>query len=393
MSLRLSLHIPHLLLASLCAGIATANVHRSEALAVPALAVLVAVVAAAAPRARFTLLALGLALGGWWWGSLRLEAIDRSPLAADIGRAGVARVVVTGPARRTQYAIRIPGRVERFAGRDVRESVLLQLPVGRSPPQGAVLRLPVLVAEPRQSDDGFDERTWLRRHGVHVVLKGRSPEIVGRRGGLGGVADRLRSGIGAALASGVSGERRAVLLGIVLGEDEGLDQGLRDEFRASGLYHLLAVSGQNVALVAGGVLLVAWLLGIPRMAGQMGALAAIGAYVLAVGAQPSVVRAGVAGGLASLAWMCARERDRWWFLLLGALVLLAWSPYNLLDPGFQLSFVAVAAIFTLVPRLMSGFEGYRCPGRRRRSWPCRSRAESRPRRSFSSSSAPCPPTR
>ena len=109
------------------------------------------------------------------------------------------------------------------------------------------------------------------------------------------------------------------------------------------------------------MLLVAWLLGIPRMAGQMGALAAIGAYVLAVGAQPSVVRAGVAGGLASLAWMCARERDRWWFLLLGALVLLAWSPYNLLDPGFQLSFVAVAAIFTLVPRLMNRFEGYPLP--------------------------------
>ena len=147
----------------------------------------------------------------------------------------------------------------------------------------------------------------------------------------------------------------------MLGEDEGLDEDLRDAFRTSGLYHLLAVSGQNVALVAGGVLLAAWLLGIPRMAGQVGALAAIGAYVLAVGAQPSVVRAGVAGGLASLAWMCARERDRWWFLLLGALVLLAWNPYNLLDVGFQLSFAAVAAIFTLVPRLMRWLEGYPLP--------------------------------
>ena len=224
-----------------------------------------------------------------------------------------------------------------------------------------MLRVPVLVAEPRRAEDGFDERTWLRRHGVHVVLKGRAPEIVGRRGGLGGVADRLRSAIGTALASGVSGERRAVLLGIVLGEDEGLDRSLRDAFRASGLYHLLAVSGQNVALVAGGVLLVAWLFGIPRMAAQVGALAAIGAYVLAVGAQPSVVRAGVAGALASLAWICARERDRWWFLLLGALVLLAWSPYNLLDPGFQLSFAAVAAIFTLVPRVMRRLEGYPLP--------------------------------
>jgi competence protein ComEC len=357
---RLSLHVPHLLLASLCAGVASANVIRTEEAALPALAVVAAVAAAASPRARFALLAVGLAVSGWWWGSLRLEAIDRSPLTAEIGRAAIARVVVTGPARRTQYAIRLPARVERFAGREVSEPVLLQLPVGRSPPQGSVLRLPVQVTEPRRSED-FDERAWLRRHGVHVVLKGRSPEIVGRRGGIGGVADRLRSAVGTALASGVSGERRAVLLGIVLGEDEGLDRSLRDAFRASGLYHLLAVSGQNVALVAGGVLLVAWLLGIPRMAGQFGALAAIGAYVLAVGAQPSVVRAGVAGGLASLAWICARERDRWWFLLLGALVLLAWSPYNLLDPGFQLSFAAVAAIFTLVPRLMRRLEGYPLP--------------------------------
>ena len=243
----------------------------------------------------------------------------------------------------------------------MREPVLLLLPVGRSPPQGSILELPVLVAAPRSNADGFDERTWLRRHGVHVVLRGRDPEVVGRRGGLGGIADRLQAAIATALASGVSGERRAVLLGIVLGEDEGLDEDLREAFRASGLYHLLAVSGQNVALVAGGVLLVAWLLGIPRMAGQVGALAAIGAYVLAVGAQPSVVRAGVAGGLASLAWMCARERDRWWFLLLGALVLLAWNPYNLLDVGFQLSFAAVAAIFTLVPRLMRWLEGYPLP--------------------------------
>ena len=55
-------------------------------------------------------------------------------------------------------------------------------------------------------------------------------------------------------------------------------------------------------------------------------LVAIGAYVLAVGWQPSVVRAGVAGGLASLAWLTARPRERWHALALGALVLLAWMP-------------------------------------------------------------------
>jgi competence protein ComEC len=182
--------------------------------------------------------------------------------------------------------------------------------------------------------------------------------VVGRRGGIGGVADSVRRRLQASIAHGLSGERAAVLEGVVLGEDGGLSDDLLQRFRAAGLYHLLAVSGQNVALVAGGTLLLAWLLGVPRFAGQLGALAAIGAYVLAVGAQPSVVRAGVAGALGSLAWLTARAPDRWHFLLVGAIVLLGWNPYTLLDAGFQLSFAAVVAIFVLVPRFVRFLEGY-----------------------------------
>jgi competence protein ComEC len=86
-------------------------------------------------------------------------------------------------------------------------------------------------------------------------------------------------------------------------------------------------------------------------------------YTLAVGLQPSVVRAAVAGALASLAWLTARPRDRWYFLLLGAAALLAWNPYNVLDPGFQLSFTAVVAIFVVVPRLERRLAGYPIPTR------------------------------
>jgi competence protein ComEC len=121
---------------------------------------------------------------------------------------------------------------------------------------------------------------------------------------------------------------------------------------------LLAVSGENVALVAGSVLVLAWLFGVPRLAGELGALVAIGGYVLAVGAQPSVVRAGIAGALGSLASLTSRVPDRWHFLLVSAIVLLAWNPYTLLDAGFQLSFAAVVAIFVLVPRFERILEGY-----------------------------------
>jgi competence protein ComEC len=103
------------------------------------------------------------------------------------------------------------------------------------------------------------------------------------------------------------------------------------------------------------------MLGISRLTAELAALAAIGAYVVAVGWQPSVVRAGVAGALASLAWLASRPRDRWYFLLLGAALLMAWNPYSLLEPGFQLSFAAVAAIFVAVPRLDGVLEGYPVP--------------------------------
>jgi len=114
-------------------------------------------------------------------------------------------------------------------------------------------------------------------------------------------------------------------------------------------------------LVAAGVVLLAWILGVSRLGAEVAALAAIGAYVLAVGPQPSVLRAGVAGALASLAWLTGRERDRWYALLLAAVVLLAWNPYNALDPGFQLSFAAVLSIFVLAPRFRGVLEGYPVP--------------------------------
>ena len=323
-------------------------------------ALVLAAVALGAREHRAALLAGALLVAGCWWGSLRLADLDGSVLVEHVGRTALARVEVTGPARASEFTLRVPVQVVRFDGLAVREPSRLELPVGGAPAQGAVLELVASVRRPRPAEQGggFDEAVYLRRQGVQVVLRAESFVVVGRRGGLGGVADSVRAAISRFLARGLDGERRAVVTGVVLGEDEGLDEELRERFRASGLYHLLAVSGQNVSYLVAGALLLGWLLGLPRRVAHVAALAAVCAYVLAVGWQPSVVRAGVAGTLASLAWLAARPQDRWYFLLVGAAVLLAWNPYSLLEPGFQLSFTAVAAIFLFVPWLERRLEGY-----------------------------------
>ncbi|MES1246609.1 MAG: ComEC/Rec2 family competence protein, partial [Actinomycetota bacterium] len=111
----------------------------------------------------------------------------------------------------------------------------------------------------------------------------------------------------------------------------------------------------------GGASLLALALGLSRLAAEACALVAIGGYVLAVGPQPSVLRAGIVGALGCLAWLTGRERDRVHALLVAAAALLVWSPLTLLDPGFQLSFAAVGAIFVATPRLAARLEGYPLP--------------------------------
>ncbi|HXY84726.1 MAG TPA: ComEC/Rec2 family competence protein [Gaiellaceae bacterium] len=347
----------HAIGAALCLGLALSNGIRASSWIL-----LVAALALALVARRGPVLAVALVLVGWWWGSVRLDAIDRSPLTPRIGTAERTRFVVTGQPRLGRFEMRLPATVLRFGELHVHEPVLAQLPSLRAPPQGAVVEGRGELEEPPGARNGFDERTWLRRHGVHAVLRVDLWRVVGRRDGLGGVADRLRAWLAGSVARGLHGERRSVLEGIVLGDDSGLSDGLQQRFRASGLYHLLAVSGENVALVAAGALALAWLVGLPRWLGEFGALAGIAGYVLAVGPQPSVIRAGIAGALGSLAWLSARMTDRWYFLILGAIVLLAWNPYTLLDAGFQLSFAAVASIFLVVPRLRRALDGYPGPG-------------------------------
>ncbi len=353
----------HVVAAGLALGLAGSNLHRFGFWAVAALvaagASLTALAARRPPRlACLALLAVG---AGWWWGGVRLDALDRSPLGAAVDRSERALVEVTGESRVGQFGQRLPGRVRRFGGKTLDERVELDLPLGRAPPQGALVSVLAIVRLPPGPSNGFDDRAYLRRQGVHVVLRVDEWHVVGRRGGLGGVADELRRWLRRASAPGLAGERRAVLEGVLLGDDNGLSPSLKASFRRAGLYHLLAVSGQNVVLLAGGVLGLGVLLGASRAAGHVGALCAIGAYVLAVGPQASVIRAAVAGAAVSFAWLAGRERDRWHVLLVAAVVLLAWNPYTVFDPGFQLSFVAVLAIFLAAGRLTSAFEGYPVP--------------------------------
>ena len=271
--------------------------------------------------------AVALAVAGMWWGGRATTHSREACSSRGSANGPTALVAVTGPARHGRYSLRLPAEVRRFAGERIREPVLLELPDGRAPPQGALLELEALPVAPRGPETGFDERGWLARRGIHVVLQGRDPRIVGRRGGH---RRRWPTGSPACRAHWLSAPA-ANSLRCSTASCSGTTRALDAELKARlpGLGSLPPARGQRSerGVHRAGACSVSrgWRASHARER-TSAVLAAIGAYALAVGWQPSVVRAAVAGSLASLAWLASRPRDRWHFLALGALVLLAWNP-------------------------------------------------------------------
>jgi hypothetical protein len=217
---RLSRNWPALLVACACIGLGLANwvsVSTVAALGLIGAALLTTAVSDGWTRA--VALCVVLALLGLWWGALRLGAMHESALASEIGTAGPAELVVTGPARHSTWSTRVPVEVRVFRDLRLRERALLVLPVERSPPQGAIVAAEVAIAAPRGEENGYDERAWLERHGMHVLLRASDWRQVGRRGGVAGIGDALNRLIERAVERGAGGVHGALVLGIVLGED------------------------------------------------------------------------------------------------------------------------------------------------------------------------------
>jgi competence protein ComEC len=161
----------------------------------------------------------------------------------------------------------------------------------------------------------------------------------------------VRDRASAALGRGVPAREASLARGFVLGQDDRIDPRTVEDFRRSGLAHLLAVSGQNVLLLALLANPVLAALGLPLRPRLLWLLGLIAVYVPLAGAGASIQRAGVMGAAAVLALLAGRPASRAYALAGSAAVTLAINPRFVSDPGWQLSFAAVAGIFLLAAPL------------------------------------------
>jgi competence protein ComEC len=340
----------HLATGSLAAGLALSPVSPAVAIAA-ATAIAAAVFLRARTGAPPAALAAALLLTGAAVGEARIRALDASAARIRDGPVRGLRAYVVSPQRPS--ALGSSAEVQVAAGRLRGARLLLRVPRWVRPPPsveiGEELALTGRLRALREArGSGFDFAAHRRRRGVSGELfLDRAVATGRRRGGPAGLLDRMRRRAERAVAAGLPETEAALARGMVLGQDERIDESTRQDWRDSGLAHLLAVSGQNVMLL---VALALPLLALARAGPGARAAALLGLvalYVPLAGAGPSLQRAGIMGVAGIAAMTLARPASRWYALLLAAVVTLALNPRMGADPGWQLSFAAVAGILAV----------------------------------------------
>jgi competence protein ComEC len=297
--------------------------------------------------ASFTLLGCG-------WAALREAQVRASPLTALSRLGGTVRIQGTlgtdpvagalGWTATLQAELVFPERAGWPRGLAMGDSLWVE---GHGSP-------PRLEAGDRIQADGALGRahgsfgTYLRRRGYTATfaidgLTTRGPPTNPLLRAAGGLRRALRASVARVFPSRPGG----LLLGLALGDTSRLDPGVEEDFRATGLSHLTAVSGENVAMFLAPILGLATMLGLGRRWRLAVGLFAVAFFVLLTRAEPSVQRAAVMSGITLLGVFLGRPRSPPAIVGGAVLLLLGLNPTLVYAIGFQLSVAATAGMALL----------------------------------------------
>jgi competence protein ComEC len=202
--------------------------------------------------------------------------------------------------------------------------------------------------------DTFDWRAYLACDEVFATVLYPSVNAVHPRHGnhvLAGVYD-LRQNLADGIATALPEPHASLAQGLALGIRSGIADDVEADFAASGTSHLLAISGQNLAIIAAVLLF-----SIRGILGRRGywyvwlAMAAVWGFTVLSGLAPPVVRAAIMASIFLLAELFGRQKSAAPALFFAAALMVAANPQVLWSASFQMSFAAMAGLIFLLPPL------------------------------------------
>lgn len=208
---------------------------------------------------------------------------------------------------------------------------------------------------------------YLARKGYDATAFVKSPLLIERLGDSSSFRPLLwlyhyRQQIERQIIKNFSPETSGVLNAALLGNRFYLERPVAARFRDAGTYHVLVISGLHISFIGGLVFLATRRAIRTPVVRFIISASVLWAYVLAVGAEASVVRAALMFTIVALGPVLHRSSSSLNALGAAALLLLIWRPANVFDPSFQLTFLSVIAILVLawpILRMLSEIGAWR----------------------------------
>lgn len=286
-------------------------------------------------------------------GALRYQAaqplINETSLAYynDLDTRVILEGALIRPAVYRQGYIELWVHVEQIeidgAPHSVSGNLLARTDLGEGWVYGDRLRLFGQLRSPEQA--GLSYQQYLARQGVYSMVSFARTERLDGNGG-----DWLPAQLYALRGRGAEMLHRlypdpvaGLLAGILLGDESGISQSLKDDFNDTATRHIVAISGFNISIIAGlaVTLFTRW---VGKRKGLWLAAGFIVFYTLLVGAQASVVRAAIMGLVVLGSQLTGREQHSLNTLAFTAALMAIINPLVLWDVGFQLSFMATLGL-------------------------------------------------
>jgi competence protein ComEC len=279
------------------------------------------------------------------------QAAWSSPALTDsMGEQVTVAGVVNGPPRESLGAVYLPMSTTWIATKS-RPANRIEVPISVTVPRFSKVPMPgtplQVTGRLRPSGGSVHTAAFLQADDELVIMG--APGFIDR------AAQRVRESLHASLPPHPVGGA-ALVAGLAIGDENAMSPELIEQMRMSGLSHLTAVSGGNVAIVLGAVIALAWIIRLPMAARISAALIALAFYVIVVHPEPSVLRAGVMGSVVVLSLLVGGRKPGPSVLATAVLVLVVVVPTLSVSWGFALSVAATAGIVLLAPELRRRLE-------------------------------------
>lgn len=310
------------------------------ALAVAAVAVALCAISRTLPSVAAVTVIVLLTLAGVW----RHNASSPAPPGSLEAPPDLGALVVTSSPD-------LGGAFQQFVASPAGDADVKLCVVARSlPAVGIGDQLAVTGAPSMPQDEPLRIQRYLASRQCAASLFAESVRVTGSQPAVGWSFGRVRAAVSASLRRLVPGDAGALLAGLVVGDDSALSRERENAFTNSGTTHLTAVSGSNLALIAGMLVALGRVsVGQHRLGWQAVTIIGIWAFAFVTGAEAPAVRAAIAATIALVAVRFGRAADFPTLILLAAGAMALHDPEQVNRLGFQLSVAASLALAMAMP--------------------------------------------